>query len=138
MRTKPLILVVDDDGDFLEIITAKLKAAGFDTATARNAEGGIGETEHLLPDLVLMDIHMPPGPTGTDAALTIKQNPKTKDVRVAFLTSLKDPWPSMAGGKQEVSRELGMEDFLEKTEDLNVLIEKVKEILGREEPSKQT
>ena len=130
-RAKPLVLIVDDEGSFLEIMSIKLKAAGYDTATARNAEEGIKQTEKLMPNLVLMDIHMPPGPTGTDAALTIKQNPKTKDTKIAFLTSLKDPWPSLTGPNLEVSKELGMDDFIEKTEDLNKAVEKVKEILAR-------
>jgi CheY-like chemotaxis protein len=132
MRNKPLILVVDDEGSFLDVITTKLKAAGFDTATARSATEGIKATEELLPDLVLMDIYLPPGQNGADAAITLKQNPKTKDVKIAFLSGLKDPWPSLSGDKKAVCKELGMEDFWEKTEDLNELLEKTKALLAKD------
>jgi len=122
-------LIVDDEVDFLEIMKTKLGAAGFDVATAKNAAEAVAQSGKLMPDLILMDIKMP-GVSGADAALTIKQNPETKNLRIAFLTNLRDPWPAVADHKK-FSEELGMEDFLEKTEDLNVVVNEVKEILSR-------
>ena len=130
MRTKPLILLVDDDDNFLEIFGTKLSAAGFDIILGHGPAQGIELATAQLPDLVLMDIHMPVM-TGTDAALAIKQGEITKDLKIAFLTSLKEPWPAIQGDHQKVSKELGMEDFLEKSDDLNVLVQKVEEILSR-------
>ena len=130
MRDKPLILVVDDEESFLEILSTKLAVAGFEVAIAKSGAEGVKNTETLMPDLVLMDIKMP-GETGTDAALTIKQNPKTKDTKIAFLTNLKDPWPAVSADRQKLSKALGMEDFLEKTDDLDTIIEKVRQILAR-------
>lgn len=132
MREKPLILLVDDEESFIEIMSAKLGASGFDTASAHNEAEALLEVERLMPDMVLMDIHMP-GPTGTDAALAIKQNPKTRDMKIAFFSSLKDPWPALQGDKQRISSELGMQDFIEKTEDLDVVVDKIKNILARKE-----
>lgn len=128
-RAKPLILIVDDEKDFSEIMSLKLKAAGMDTAIAHNGKDAVVKALELMPDLILMDIHMP-GETGTDVALAIKQNPKTSGLKIAFLTNLKDPWPAMAGDKSKVAQELGMEDFLEKTQDLEVLAKKVQAILS--------
>ena len=130
MREKPLFLIVDDEKDFLEIMTAKFQSAGFDVAVAHNGTEAVKAAKELLPDLVLMDIHMP-NETGTDVALTIKQDPATRNLKIAFLTSLKDPWPAMTGEREKISRELGMDDFLEKGEDLEVLVQKAKEILSR-------
>lgn len=132
MRERPLILVVDDESNFREIIAAKLTAAGFDVAVAKNQTEALTKSEQLLPDLVLMDIFMPPGPTGTDTALTLKQNPKTENLKVAFLTSLKEPWPAIGGDREKVAQELGMDDFLDKTHDLEALPQKVQEILARQ------
>ena len=130
MREKQLLLIVDDEKDFLEIMTAKFQSAGFDVAVAHNGTEAVKAAKELLPDLVLMDIHMP-NETGTDVALTIKQDPATRNLKIAFLTSLKDPWPAMTGEKEKVARELGMDDFLEKGEDLEILVQKAKEILSR-------
>ncbi len=138
-RSKPLILIVDDEENFREIFSAKLKAAGYETATAKDGEDGAKKAKELMPDLILMDIFMPPGATGTDAALSIKQDPQTRDLRVAFLTSLKDPWPALYGDHKNISKELGMEDFLEKTDDLSNVAAKVKEILAKNnQPVTQT
>ncbi|MBI4094903.1 MAG: response regulator [Candidatus Liptonbacteria bacterium] len=134
MREKPLILVVDDEKNFQEIFSAKLKAAGFEVAVARNGKEAVAKAGELLPDLVLMDIHMP-NETGTDVALEIKQNPKTKMLKVAFLTNLKEPWPAVAGDKATIAKELGMDDFLEKTDDLNHVVEKVNALLARKGPA---
>ena len=131
MRNPPLILIVDDEPNFREIIGAKLKAAGYDFAVAKDALDGIAKAEQLQPDLILMDIFMPPGQTGTDAALALKQNPKTKDVKIAFLTSVKEPWPAIGGDRDAIARELGMDDFFDKTEDLETLPQKLWELLTR-------
>src|SRR3989344_5446621 len=119
-REKPLILLVDDEDSLLEIMSMKLNASGFETALAKNGKEGIAQSVALMPDLILMDIHMP-GETGTDVALTIKQNPKTKDIKVAFLTSIKDPWPTINADKKKLSQAIGMEDFIEKTDDLDAI-----------------
>ena len=125
------LLIVDDEANFREIMSVKFKAAGFDAAVAssgKEATALLAKGE-FAPDLVLMDINMP-GETGTDVALMIKQDPKFKDLRIAFLTNLKEPWPAIAGDREKVAQELGMEDFLEKTDDLDDLVKRVKGILG--------
>lgn len=130
MRDKPLILVVDDERDLLEIMSTKLTASGFEAVVAYNAKEGIDAAEKLHPDLILMDINMPDA-TGTDAALAIKQNPSTKNVKIAFLSNMKDPWPRTWSDRDKLAKALGMEDYIDKTADLNAVIAKVKEILAR-------
>lgn len=132
MHTPPRILIVDDEENFREIIALKLKKAGFEVDVARNEKETLEKSTALMPDLILMDIYMPPGPTGTDVALSIKQNPATKDLRIAFLSSLKDPWPGITGENKQVSRDIGMEDYLDKSADLEVIDQKVKALLGME------
>ncbi|MBI4085046.1 MAG: response regulator [Candidatus Liptonbacteria bacterium] len=129
MPKKPLILIVDDEDSFIEIMTTKLRAEGFDTAAAHDETEAMKQAEALSPDLILMDIYMPPGPTGTDAALAIKQNPKTKNIKIAFLSSLNNPWPFVDVNKDKASREMGMEDFLMKENDLDANVSKIREIL---------
>ena len=96
MRDKPLILLVDDEAAFQEILSTKLNASGFETATANNEKEALAKAESLMPDLILMDINMP-GASGTDAALAIKQNEKTKGLKIAFLTNAVEPWPTEIG-----------------------------------------
>lgn len=130
MHTPPLILVVDDEQDLLEIASLKLQSEGFTVASAHNAHEAVDAARKLHPDLILMDIRMP-GESGTDAALEIKQLPETKDIRIAFLSSMKDPWPATKGARDDLTKALGMEDFIDKTGDLNLMVTKVREILAR-------
>jgi two-component system alkaline phosphatase synthesis response regulator PhoP len=129
-REKPLILIADDDKDFLEAASLHLRAAGFDTVLARDGNEAVKKTKESQPDLVLMDIRMPGGPSGVEAALGLKEIPETKKIRIVFLSGLDNPWPAMIGEKSEVSKEMGMEDFIVKTGDFGELAEKVKRILG--------
>lgn len=130
MREKPLILVVDDEQDLREIMSLKLNASGFDAIVAGDAKEAIAATKKMHPDLVLMDIHMP-GESGTDAALAIKQDAETKDIKIAFLSNLKDPWPQTTPARNDLAKALGMEDFIDKTGDLDATVAKVREILAR-------
>jgi len=130
MREKPLILITDDEANFREIMSLKLGASGFDVVTAGSQKEALAQAEKLMPDLVLMDIHMPDA-TGTDTALAIKQNQATKNLPIAFLTSLSDPWPTTSVDHTKLAKDLGMEDYIAKTDDLNSIVAKVKEILAR-------
>ena len=120
MREKPLILVVDDEGDFLEIMKAKLTAAGFDVALAHDGEEGIAMATTLRPDLTLMDVSMPGKKDGTDAAVAIKQNPASRDLQVVFLTSLRELWMTMPIEKRNLIESLDITTLLQKTNDFNL------------------
>src|SRR3989344_1416549 len=129
MREKPLILVVDDEVDLLEISKTRLEAAGFQVETAIDAETSFIKARKLKPDLVLMDIRMP-GINGTEALLDFKNDPELKDLHVAFLTSLAIPWPGVSTENDKFAKELGAVTFLDKTKDLDNLAELTKKILA--------
>ena len=130
MREKPLILVVDDEQDLREIMSIKLNTSGFESIVAGDAKEAVAAAKKMQPDLILMDIHMP-GESGTDAALEIKQDPETKNIKIAFLSNLKDPWPQTTPDRGDLAKALGMEDFIDKTGDLDATVAKVREILAR-------
>ncbi len=126
MREKPLILIADDKEEFREIISAKLGAAGFDCVTVKSGAEAVQKAPELLPDLILMDINMPPGINGVEAALSVRENPATKATNIAFLTSANHPWPGISGGDNEmISKELGMQGFFDKA-NVDEMAEKMK------------
>jgi two-component system, cell cycle response regulator len=55
----PLILVVDDNPDNLEIISTRLRFRGYDVAVAERGEEAIAKVYESAPDLILLDIMMP-------------------------------------------------------------------------------
>lgn len=124
------ILLVDDEATFREIIGMQMQSLGFEVVTASNGFEAVSQAEKIQPDLILMDIHLGDKETGTDVALTLKQNSKTRNLKICFLTSLREPWPGVAGDNSKVAKQIGMEDYLNKTDDPQLIGQRVKEILG--------
>src|SRR5271168_2793608 len=59
MREPPLILVVDDVADNVDILQMRLEGQGYEVATAGDGVEALAKIRELLPDLVLLDIMMP-------------------------------------------------------------------------------
>jgi len=132
MRDKPFVLVVDDEEIFLEMVQVQL-APFYELKESRSVDEAFRVALELVPDLVLSDMYMPPGPSGWELAFALRRNPKTRDIPFAFLTSLRDPWAELRPGraKDEIVRELGSPVFLSKIDDVGHLAAKVGELLGR-------
>ncbi|HEY4496775.1 MAG TPA: response regulator [Candidatus Paceibacterota bacterium] len=129
MHQPPLILTVDDQADFRDIIKARLEAAGFRVETAVDGEVGIKKAKELKPDLVLMDVKMP-GINGTEAVLDMQNDPDLKDIKVVFLSNLAAPWPGVSAPNEEFAKILGAHTFIDKSKELENVAEHVKKILG--------
>jgi len=125
---QPLILIVDDEPDFLEIFGTKLGASGFRVETAGSGEEGIKKAKSLKPDLTLMDVKMP-GISGAEALLKLKEDPETKDLKVVFLTGLGDPSAEMQEINRRLSAEIGAQGYIKKTENLDTIVDQVRSFL---------
>lgn len=123
------VLVVDDDKDFLQILATKLRSLGLEITTAENGEEGIEQAKILKPDLVLMDVKMPKL-DGVAAMLKLKEDPATKNVRIVLLTAFGDPQPEVYLNDKRLAGELGAFEYLLKSQDLDSIAEKVKELLN--------
>ena len=55
------ILVIDDEEQNLSLISAMLRAAGYhEVVTVQRSTDAVDEFERWRPDLILLDLHMPP------------------------------------------------------------------------------
>lgn len=130
MRPKPLVLLVDDEEIFLEIASVKLRTEGMETVTTQDVRDAVAKAESLSPDLVLSDVYMPPGPSGWELAIELRRNPKTHGIRIAFFTSLRDPWAELRANLRKTAAELiGPVAVLSKMDDVEVLAQKVSGLL---------
>ncbi len=84
--TRKHILVVDDDVRMLRLIKKYLEN-NYDVATAINGRVALKFLEAKHTDLVLLDYEMPLD-NGAAVLEKIRQNPKTKDLPVVFLTGV--------------------------------------------------
>jgi len=125
MPKQPLILIVDDEPDFLEIFGTKLSAEGFRIETAESGEAGIKKAKELQPDLVLMDVKMPKV-DGAEALMRLKDDQATKNLKVVFLTGMGEPWVESQALSKRFSKEFGALEYIKKTDDLEHLTERVR------------
>ena len=102
-----LILIVDDTPTNLEVISEALSDAGFDVAIAISGERALQQIERKLPDLILLDIMMP-GIDGFETCQRLKDNPRTRDIPIIFMTALADT------DSKVQALELGAVDYITK------------------------
>ncbi len=55
---RPLVLYVDDDPDYLEVVGKVLESGGYEMVQAGSAEEGLRAYKSRRPDLVLVDLMM--------------------------------------------------------------------------------
>ena len=130
MHTPPLILIIDDDPNFLEIFSVELNAHGFHVETAEDAFAGIEKIKQTKPDLVLMDVLMPKM-TGIEAFVKIKEDPMIKETPILFLTNLGDFNTEAKLADEKFSQEIGAIGYLKKTDDHEMLVKKIEEVFKK-------
>ena len=83
-----LILIVDDDYDFLEINRMILERAGYRVVTAAEPQQALTKMEKEKPDLVISDLMMSALDSGFSFARSIKEDPRFADIPVILSTSV--------------------------------------------------
>ncbi len=87
MEDIPYILVVDDNPNNLQMVSAILAEKKYKIALAMNGISALKVLDEITIDLILLDIMMP-DMDGYEVCRIVKQNSKTKDIPVIFLTAL--------------------------------------------------
>lgn len=84
----PLILLVDDDPDFLDMTCHVLEAAGYRVATAPNPQAALDLLGRETPGLVVTDLMMTGLDSGFSLARQIKADPRLRGVPVIVATAI--------------------------------------------------
>lgn len=88
MESKPKVLVIDDMHMFMFTLTHILKEE-FTVFAADSGAEGLRIAKEEQPDIILLDIQMP-GMDGYEVLTALKDDVKTKDIPVIFLTGQAD------------------------------------------------
>ena len=128
-ETRPRILIVDDDNDFLEIFSAKLQAEGFEVYQSDNGQSGIDRAKETLPNLILLDVKMPIM-GGLETLKKIKADRQLAALPVIFLTSLGEAEEDNRWVDEKFAQELGALGFIKKSDDLDKIVARVREIFN--------
>ena len=122
MREPPLILVVDDVPDNVEILQMRLESQGYEVATAGDGVEALEKTRELLPDLMLLDIMMPKM-DGIETVKRLKADASLPFIPVILVTAKADGADVVAG------LESGGDDYLTKPVDHAALSARVRAML---------
>ena len=88
-KYKPVIMIVDDIPENLQVLGNNLDMAGYETAFATNGQDALQAIDELTPDLILLDVSMP-DVDGFEVCRRLKANPKTAEIPIIFLTAHTD------------------------------------------------
>jgi diguanylate cyclase (GGDEF)-like protein len=83
------ILIVDDTPDNLRFLSKVLTDQGYHVRKALDGEMAITACNHLLPDLILLDIMMP-GMDGYQVCQHLKADDNTSKIPIIFLSAIND------------------------------------------------
>ena len=116
------ILLVDDEKDFLDVMSERIEARGMEVTTADSAAQALDKVESGGFDAIILDLMMP-GMDGLEALKAIKK--KNPDLQVVLLTG------HATVEKGIEAMKLGAMDFIEKPADLDKLTEIIKKAQAR-------
>ena len=89
MAESPRILVVDDDPEFLKMLTYVLGKSGYEVEQALDGHTALAIARDFLPQVVITDLMMP-GMDGTSLCRQLKADPTLHPVYVIMLTARSD------------------------------------------------
>jgi DNA-binding response OmpR family regulator len=120
---KPSILAVDDNAYTLRIVQFTLNGGGYDVLTAVSGEEALDSiSQKGLPDLAVVDLHMPGGISGFELCHAVHQ---FSDLPVIMLTAVGDEDTVLEGLEKHA------EDYIVKPFSSGELVARVNRILQR-------
>ncbi len=83
---KPMILIVDDNPENLQLMGKLLSDNGYEVGVAQDGEKALSFVKKTHPDLILLDVMMP-GMDGFKVCRELKKQLVTQHIPVIFLTA---------------------------------------------------
>jgi DNA-binding response OmpR family regulator len=123
-KRTPLVAIVDDDTDILELVSTHLKRAGMKVREFTETDGFYRFLRQEEPDLVILDL-MLPDTDGIEVCKEIRKDPKLSSLPVIMLTAKADELDRVLG------LEIGADDYVTKPFSPKELVARVKAVLRR-------
>jgi len=128
VRTKGLILVVEDDPALLLMMRYNLEQRGYRVETAADGQSALLALETSRPDAAVLD-WMLPGLSGLDLCRRIRAHPSMRDLPVLLLTARTDERDAIRG------LDTGADDYLVKPCSIDTLDARLRALLRRHQSS---
>jgi CheY-like chemotaxis protein len=122
------ILIVDDQLEVRELVQVTLEIGNYQIIAAENGKQALEVAQAEHPDIILLDIMMPGSNVdGLEACRRLKNDPATANITIVMLS---------AKGQEsdiEAGRQAGADDYFTKPFSPIALIEKVEEVMRKED-----
>jgi PAS domain S-box-containing protein len=122
MKDKPVILVVDDQLQNIELLEAYLIPQGYEIVRAASGEEALAKLSDNPIDLILLDVMMP-GMDGFEVTRKVRQDVKIRLLPIILVTSLRETEDRIKG------IEAGCDDFISKPVYKMELLARVRSLL---------
>ena len=119
-----LILIVEDNEKNLKLVRDVLQVKGYKTLEAGTAEDGIKLAGEHMPDLILMDIHLP-GMNGIDALRVLRSDTATAPIPVIAVTA------SVMQQDRKLITDAGFDGYVGKPINLKEFLDAVRDMLAK-------
>jgi CheY-like chemotaxis protein len=120
------LLIIDDDPDMRQGIKLSLEHEGIEVRGAAGGEEGIALARSMHPDIIVLDVEMPPGIGGAEVCRRIRSEEALDEIPIIFLTARVD-LDAMEETVEEEAQGYLLKPFSE-----GDLLDKISEVLGRE------
>ena len=117
-KTGPRVLLVDDEEQFLDVLSQRLGTRGIDAETSTSGEEALVKIKNRNFDAIVLDVMMP-GMGGIETLKRIRK--EYPELQIIMLTG-----QGTVGKAVEAMNE-GAMDFMEKPADINKLMDKISE-----------
>jgi diguanylate cyclase (GGDEF)-like protein len=121
----PKILIAEDNSEMRETLEQLFNFYKFSVITAENGKIAVQKSKEKMPDVILLDAHMPVM-DGFTACKKIKGNNKTKEIPVVFLSA-----KFIEADNKITGFELGADDYLLKPFNSKELVTRINAILHK-------
>jgi DNA-binding response OmpR family regulator len=122
-RTKPLLLIADDDPELIGILVKRLQAIDCEVVTAADGAAALAKAREIKPDAIILDVMMPQM-NGWEVCKAIKSDASIGDTPVMMLTGIGENLNEMT------SPLYGADEYVDKPFNFPELLFKIRRLLA--------
>ena len=123
MSEKKRILIIEDETELVKAIQIRLEQAGYEVLDAYDGQEGLEKAKKEKPDLIILDL-MLPKMDGHKVCGLLKKDTRFAKIPIIILTA------KAQESDEKLSFEVGADAYITKPFQHEVVLAKIKELLG--------
>ena len=125
-EAKRRVLLVDDELNFMHVISKRLEVAGFEVLMARDGDEAVTKARAEHPDVIVLDLVMA-RVSGFEACRMLRQEQAFRQTPIIFYSG------KYGGMEADALKKWGANAFVSKTDGSAALIAMIGQLLGRKD-----